>query len=184
MKPDRVIIGTDDVRVAEIMKELYAPFTREGPRFLVMDARSGEMTKYAANALLASRISFMNEFANLCEHFDADIHWVRQGIGSDRRIGSAFLFPGVGYGGSYFPKDIKALIDAAREFDYPLELKKVVEKINQTQKYVLIDKILKFYSSDLAERLEELEVAVSNNNGPEMLAEPPATTSASGDYTS
>ncbi len=115
MKPDRVIIGTDDVRVAEIMKELYAPFTRKGPRFLVMDARSAEMTKYAANALLASRISFMNEIANLCEHIGADIHWVRQGIGLDRRIGSAFLFPGVGYGGSCFPKDIKALIDVARE---------------------------------------------------------------------
>jgi len=183
MKPDRVIIGTDDVRVAEIMKELYAPFTRKGPRFVVMDARSAEMTKYAANALLASRISFMNEIANLCEHIGADIHWVRQGIGLDRRIGPAFLFSGVGYGGSCFPKDIKSLIEVAKECDYPLELLKVVEKVNQTQKYVLIDKILKFYSSDVAERLEELKVAASNNNGSEMLAESPAAASASKDYT-
>jgi len=165
------------------MKELYAPFTRKGPRFLVMDARSAEMTKYAANALLASRISFMNEIANLCEHIGADIHWVRQGIGSDRRIGPAFLFPGVGYGGSCFPKDIKSLIEVGRECDYPLELLKVVEKVNQTQKYVLIDKILKFYSSDVAERLEELKVAASNNNVSEMLAESPASASASKDYT-
>jgi UDP-glucose 6-dehydrogenase len=184
MKPDRIIIGTDDVRVAEIMKELYAPFTRKGPRFLVMDTRSAEMTKYAANAILASRISFMNEIANLCEHVGADVHWVRQGIGSDRRIGSAFLFPGVGYGGSCFPKDIKALIEVARECDYPLELIKMVEKVNQTQKYVLIDKILRFYSSDLADRLEELKVTAGNKKEPEVLAERPAlaSVSASVDY--
>jgi UDPglucose 6-dehydrogenase len=178
MKPDRIIIGTENVRVAEIMKELYAPFTRKGPRFLVMDPRSAEVTKYAANAILASRISFMNEIANLCEHVGADVHWVRQGMGSDRRIGSAFLFPGVGYGGSCFPKDIKALIDVARECDYPLELIKMVEKVNQTQKHVLIDKILRFYSSDLADHLEEHK----QRSG--MLAERPGSTSvsASGDY--
>lgn len=185
MKPDRVIIGTEDVRVAEIMKELYAPFTRKGPRFLVMDTRSAEITKYAANAILASRISFMNEIANLCERVGADVHWVRQGIGSDRRIGPAFLFPGVGYGGSCFPKDIKALIDVAREYDYPLELIKMVEKVNQTQKYVLIDKMLRFYSSDQADRLEELEVTAGNKKEPEVLVERPAlaSVSASGDYT-
>ena len=183
MKPDRVIIGTDEVRVAEMMKELYAPFTRKGPRFLVMDTRSAEMTKYAANAILASRISFMNEIANLCEHVGADIHWVRQGIGLDRRIGPSFLFPGVGYGGSCFPKDIKALIDVARECNYPLELIKVVEKVNETQKHVLIDKILRFYSSDLADRLEELKVGAAGNKAPEGLTERPSSASAGVDYT-
>ena len=165
MKPDRVIIGTDDVRVAEIMKELYAPFTRKGPRFLVMDTRSAEVTKYAANAILASRISFMNEIANLCEHIGADVQCVRQGIGLDRRIGTSFLFPGVGYGGSCFPKDIKALIDVAKECNYPLKLIEAVEKVNETQKYVLVDKILRFYSSELAERPGEL---VAFEEGPQI----------------
>jgi len=171
MKPDRVIIGTDDVRVAEIMKELYAPFTRKGPRFLVMDTRSAEVTKYAANAILASRISFMNEIANLCEHIGADVHCVRQGIGSDRRIGTSFLFPGVGYGGSCFPKDIKALIDVAKGCNYPLELIRMVEKVNESQKYVLVDKILRFYSSDWTDQLEELEVTATSNKAPEASIE-------------
>jgi len=182
MKPDRIIIGTEDVRVAEIMKELYAPFSRKGPKFLVMDTRSAEMTKYAANAMLASRISFMNDIANLCEHIGADIHWVRQGIGLDRRIGTSFLFPGMGYGGSCFPKDIKALIDVARECDYPLELIKTVEKVNEAQKYVLLDKILKFYSTDLANRLEERDVAAVNKEGPGTPARRLPSASAGVDY--
>ncbi|MDA2927595.1 UDP-glucose/GDP-mannose dehydrogenase family protein [Acidobacteria bacterium AH-259-G07] len=150
MKPDRVVVGAEEVRAVEIMKELYAPFTRTGARILVMDTRSAEMTKYAANAMLASRISFMNEIANLCDHLGADVHWVRQGLGSDRRIGSSFLFPGLGYGGSCFPKDIKALINVARENDYPLKLIKAVEEVNELQKEVIINRILKFYSSKLA----------------------------------
>jgi UDPglucose 6-dehydrogenase len=157
MKPDRVVIGTYEVRAAEIMKELYAPFTRTGAPVLVMDPRSAEMTKYAANAMLASRISFMNEVANLCEHVGADVNWVRQGMGFDSRIGSSFLFPGVGYGGSCFPKDVKALIALAREHNYPLKLVGAIEEVNQLQKSVLVDKIMKFYCSPLAEQLDELK---------------------------
>jgi len=156
MKPDRVVIGATEARAVEIMKELYAPFTRTGAPILVMDARSAEMTKYAANAMLATRISFMNEIANLCEHTGADVHWVRQGIGTDRRIGSSFLFPGLGYGGSCFPKDVKALIHMAGERKYPLKLIKAVEEVNELQKHIMVNKILKFYASELADRLEEV----------------------------
>lgn len=146
MKPDRVVIGTSDARVAEIMKELYSPFTRTGAPILVMDNRSAEMTKYAANSMLASRISFMNEIANLCEVVGADIQNVRQGMGFDRRIGPTFLFSGVGYGGSCFPKDIKALIRLAEEVSYPLKLIKAVEEVNESQKQVLVEKVLRFYA--------------------------------------
>lgn len=149
MRPDRVVIGTDEVRVAEIMKELYAPFTRTGAPILVMDHRSAEMTKYAANALLASRISFMNELANLCERVGVDVHWVRQGIGLDRRIGPSFLFPGVGYGGSCFPKDIQALIHLGEQQQYPLRLIRAVQEVNEIQKGVLLEKIRRFYRSRL-----------------------------------
>jgi UDP-glucose 6-dehydrogenase len=162
MKPDRVVIGVEDVRVAEIMKELYAPFTRTGAPVLVMDPRSAEMTKYAANAMLASRISFMNEVANLCEHVGADVHWVRQGLGFDRRIGTSFLFAGLGYGGSCFPKDVKALIALAEEHHYPLKLVRAIEEVNEIQKSVIIDKLLKFYSSPLPAQLEELKVATAS----------------------
>ncbi|MFQ5739870.1 MAG: UDP-glucose dehydrogenase family protein [Acidobacteriota bacterium] len=155
MKPDRVVVGTREVRVAEMVKELYSPFTRTGAPIIIMDTRSAEMTKYAANAMLASRISFMNEIANLCEHVGADVHWVRQGLGSDRRIGSSFLFPGVGYGGSCFPKDVAALMSLARRHDYPLKLVTAIQSVNQLQKQVLINKILKFYSSDLPSLLEQ-----------------------------
>ncbi len=157
MRPDRVVIGADEVRAVEMMKELYAPFTRTGAPILVMDTRSAEMSKYAANAMLATRISFMNEIANLCEHTGADVNCVRQTIGTDRRIGPSFLFSGVGYGGSCFPKDIRALINVAHENNYPLKLINRVEEVNELQKHVLTNKILKFYSSPLADELKKLK---------------------------
>ena len=141
MKPDRVVIGTDNVRTAEIMKELYAPFMRKTNRLIVMDIRSAEMTKYAANAMLATKISFMNQIANLCERMGADVAAVREGIGSDSRIGYDFLFPGVGYGGSCFPKDVKALVKTAEECGYEFILLEAVEEVNERQKLVLTHKI-------------------------------------------
>ena len=141
MKPDRVVIGTDNVRTAELMKELYSAFMRKSNRMLVMDIRSAEMTKYAANAMLATRITFMNQIANLCELMGADVMAVREGIGSDSRIGYDFLFPGVGYGGSCFPKDVKALVKTADECDYDFILLKGVEVANERQKRILSDKI-------------------------------------------
>jgi UDPglucose 6-dehydrogenase len=142
MKPDRVVIGTDNVRTAEIMKELYEPFMRKNNRLIVMDIRSAEMTKYAANAMLATRISFMNQIANLCELMGADVAAVRDGIGSDSRIGYDFLFPGPGYGGSCFPKDVKALIKTAEESGYDFILLKAVEAVNELQKEVLSTKTI------------------------------------------
>lgn len=142
MKPDRVVVGVDNVRTAEIMKELYAPFVRTGKPILIMDNASAEMTKYAANALLATKISFMNEIANLCECVGADVDQVRQGVGSDSRIGYPFLFPGAGYGGSCFPKDIQALIHTSRERQYNLQILPAVQQVNQEQKQVLNRKIL------------------------------------------
>ena len=141
MKPDRVVIGTDNVRTAEIMKELYSPFMRKSNRLITMDIRSAEMTKYAANAMLATKISFMNQIANLCECMGADVAAVREGIGSDSRIGHDFLFPGVGYGGSCFPKDVKALVKSAEECAYDFVLLKAVETVNDRQKLVLTEKI-------------------------------------------
>ncbi|HBA86529.1 MAG TPA: UDP-glucose 6-dehydrogenase [Geobacter sp.] len=141
MKPDRVVIGSDNVRTSELMKELYSPFMRKSNRMLVMDIRSAEMTKYAANAMLATRITFMNQIANLCEMMGADVMAVREGIGSDSRIGYDFLFPGVGYGGSCFPKDVKALVRTADECDYDFILLKAVEEANARQKRILSDKI-------------------------------------------
>ncbi|MCM2358454.1 MAG: UDP-glucose/GDP-mannose dehydrogenase family protein [Geobacteraceae bacterium] len=141
MKPDRVVIGTDNVRTAELMKELYAPFMRKSNRMIVMDIRSAEMTKYAANAMLATKISFMNQIANLCDCMGADVAAVREGIGSDSRIGYDFLFPGVGYGGSCFPKDVKALVKTAEECGYDFLLLKAVEEVNERQKLVLPRKI-------------------------------------------
>ncbi len=142
MKPDRVVIGTDNVRTAEIMKELYEPFMRKQNRMIVMDIRSAEMTKYAANAMLATRISFMNQIANLCELMNADVAAVREGIGSDSRIGYDFLFPGPGYGGSCFPKDVKALIRTAQECNYNFVLLNAVEEVNERQKKILSQKVL------------------------------------------
>ena len=152
MKPDRVVIGTDNVRTAELMKELYEPFMRKHNRLIVMDIRSAEMTKYAANAMLATRISFMNQIANLCERMGADVSAVREGIGSDSRIGYDFLFPGPGYGGSCFPKDVKALVRTAEECCYDFLLLKAVEEVNERQKQVLADKLLKLLGSDNPEK--------------------------------
>ncbi|AJE03071.1 UDP-glucose dehydrogenase family protein [Geobacter pickeringii] len=150
MKPDRVVIGADNVRTAEIMKELYSPFMRKTNRLIVMDVRSAEMTKYAANAMLATRISFMNQIANLCERMNADVSAVREGIGSDSRIGYDFLFPGVGYGGSCFPKDVKALVKTAEECGYDFALLKAVEEVNERQKSVLTEKLIAYFSRENA----------------------------------
>ncbi|MEI7817587.1 MAG: UDP-glucose/GDP-mannose dehydrogenase family protein [Desulfuromonadales bacterium] len=152
MKPDRVVIGCDNVRTAEIMKELYEPFMRKQNRMIIMDIRSAEMTKYAANAMLATRISFMNQIAGLCERMGADVMAVREGIGSDSRIGYDFLFPGPGYGGSCFPKDVKALIRTAEESDYDFLLLKAVEEVNELQKDVLAGKLIKLLGSPDQER--------------------------------
>jgi UDPglucose 6-dehydrogenase len=141
LKPDRVVIGAEDPRAAEIMRELYAPFTRTGAPVMVMDCASAEMSKYAANALLATRISFMNEVANVCEAFGANIDEVRKAIGSDRRIGSSFLFAGVGYGGSCFPKDVKAILKFAADRGYDFETLRAVENVNQRQKGRLVAKM-------------------------------------------
>jgi len=152
MKPDRVVIGTDNVRTAEIMKELYDPFMRKQNRMIVMDIRSAEMTKYAANAMLATRISFMNQIAGLCECMGADVAAVREGIGSDSRIGYDFLFPGPGYGGSCFPKDVKALIRTAEECNYDFLLLKGVEAVNERQKEVLAHKLIMALGTPGAEK--------------------------------
>jgi len=152
MKPDRVVIGTDDPRVAEIMKELYSPFVRSGKPILIMDIASAEMTKYAANAMLATRISFMNEIANLCEIVGADVNMVRDGIGTDSRIGRPFLFAGCGYGGSCFPKDTRAIIKTAAENGYDFRIVKAVEDVNDLQKLVLFRKIEKYFQGDLKGR--------------------------------
>ena len=141
-RPDRVIIGTDSTRAADLLRSLYEPFTRNRERMIVMDVRSAELTKYAANAMLATKISFMNELANLAEHLDADIEQVRVGIGSDPRIGYAFIYPGLGYGGSCFPKDVKALRRSAKEVGYEESILSAVEAVNEQQKGRLFKKIL------------------------------------------
>jgi UDPglucose 6-dehydrogenase len=141
MKPDRVVIGTDSARAADLMRTLYEPFTRNRDRMIVMDLRSSELTKYAANAMLATKISFMNELAHLAEHFGADIESVRIGIGSDPRIGYAFIYPGMGYGGSCFPKDVQALQRSAGEVGYEADILTAVERVNNRQKHVLFNKI-------------------------------------------
>jgi UDPglucose 6-dehydrogenase len=143
LKPDRVVVGAEDPRAADTMRELYAPFTRTGAPIMVMDCASAELSKYAANALLATRISFMNEVANVCEAFGANIDEVRKAIGSDRRIGPSFLFPGVGYGGSCFPKDVKAILKFAADKGYEFEILKAVESVNQRQKGRLVAKMKK-----------------------------------------
>ncbi len=145
MKPDRVIIGTDSERATELLRTLYEPFTHNRDRMIVMDVRSAELTKYAANAMLATKISFMNELANLAEHFGADIEAVRVGIGSDPRIGYAFIYPGVGYGGSCFPKDVQALKRSADEVGYEASVLNAVERVNNRQKHVLYDKIKRHF---------------------------------------
>ena len=141
LKPNRVVIGTDDARVAMLMKELYDPFVRTGNPILVMDNPSAELTKYAANSLLATRISFMNELANLADRVGADINEVRKGMGTDERIGHSFLFPGCGYGGSCFPKDVDALVYTARDFGFELDILQATNRVNRRQKEVLFEKL-------------------------------------------
>ena len=143
MKPDRVVIGTDSVEAAEIMRELYGPFVRTNNPVLVMGIKSAEVTKYTANALLATRVTFMNEIANLCEEVGADVSQVRLGVGSDSRLGPSFLFPGVGYGGSCFPKDVRALIRTAQENNSKLEIITAVDRVNNNQKSRLVKKVVK-----------------------------------------
>ncbi|MFN4260826.1 MAG: UDP-glucose dehydrogenase family protein [Gemmataceae bacterium] len=152
MKPDRVVVGVRRPEVGEVLHELYAPFLRTERPFLVMSPESAEMTKYAANAMLAAKISFINEMANLCERMEADINEVRRGIGHDERIGFQFLFPGAGYGGSCFPKDVRALLAMAEELDVPLHLMSAVDKVNDAQKRVLFHKITKHYGSSLKDK--------------------------------
>ena len=149
MKPDRVVIGADSEIVFKKMKELYSPFFRSHDRFITMDIRSAEMTKYAANAMLATKISFMNEIANICEKVGADANQVRIGIGSDQRIGYSFIYPGAGYGGACFPKDVKALTKIAKEHGYRAQLISAVEKVNDAQKLVIAQKIIARFGEDL-----------------------------------
>jgi len=152
LKPDRVIIGSESPRAREVMDELYAPFVRTGNPILHMDVASAELTKYAANAMLATRISFMNEIANICTAVGAKIDSVRRGIGSDARIGSRFLFAGIGYGGSCFPKDVQAIVRTAKERGYDFRILKAVEEVNRAQKRMLVDRIQERFGKDLAGR--------------------------------
>jgi UDPglucose 6-dehydrogenase len=152
MKPDRIVVGAEDERAIELMRRLYAPFQRNHDRILFMDVRSAELTKYAANAMLATRISFMNELANLAEDLGADIELVRRGIGSDPRIGYHFLYPGAGYGGSCFPKDVKALVASGREQGHAMRVLTAVEEANEAQKRRLVDKLVKRFGEDLQGR--------------------------------
>ena len=149
LKPDRIVVGLDTPRAEDLMKSLYKPFTLNGHPIIFMDIISAEMTKYAANSMLATKISFMNDMANLCEIVGADINMVRKGIGSDSRIGNKFIYPGIGYGGSCFPKDVKALISTADEFKYDLKVLKAVEAVNHDQKAVLFNKVMKHFNGNI-----------------------------------
>lgn len=150
MKPDRVVVGTDSEECAELMRELYTPFARSHEKLIIMSVRSAEMTKYTANAMLATKISFMNDIANLCELTGADISEVRHGIGSDTRIGYKFIYPGIGYGGSCFPKDVKALIKMAEGMGTKTRVLQAVEDVNEDQKSVLVNKVVKHFGEDLS----------------------------------
>lgn len=152
MKPDRVVVGTVSERARKVMSDLYAPFVRQGNPVIFMDEKSAELTKYAANSFLATKISFMNEIAQLCERFGADVDMVRRGIGSDERIGKRFLFPGIGYGGSCFPKDVQALVRSSEEVNYEFRILKAVEKVNELQKLHLVSKIRSYYSDKIKGR--------------------------------
>lgn len=145
MKPDRIVIGTNSERAQKVLTELYAPYVRQGNPIIFMDERSAELTKYAANAFLATKISFMNEIAQMCERLGADVDMVRKGIGSDDRIGKRFLFPGIGYGGSCFPKDVKALVHSAKEISYEFKILNAVTEVNEKQKSHLVTKIKRYY---------------------------------------
>jgi len=153
LKPDRIVIGSKSKRALSILMDIYAPFMRTGNPILVMDERSAEMTKYAANSFLATKISFMNELANLCTTTGADVDWVRKGIGSDPRIGQQFLFPGVGYGGSCFPKDVKALIKTAQEHEYEFKILRAVDEVNERQKRVLVKKMLRHFNNQMHQKV-------------------------------
>ncbi len=149
LKPDRVIIGSDSQKATEIMQELYSPFLRTGNPVIIMDVKSAEMSKYAANSFLATKISYINELANICEQVGADIEHVRIGMSSDRRIGSQFLFPGLGYGGSCFPKDVKALIKVAQDSGIPSKILEAADEINQHQRKIFLDKIFEYFNGDV-----------------------------------
>jgi UDPglucose 6-dehydrogenase len=150
MKPDRIVIGTSSERAQKLLTELYGPYVRQGNPIIFMDERSAELTKYAANAFLAVKISFMNEIAQICERLGADVDMVRKGIGSDERIGKRFLFPGIGYGGSCFPKDVKALVYSSNEAGYAFKILNAVTDVNEAQKVHLVNKIKRYYNNDLA----------------------------------
>ena len=150
MRPDRVVVGTQSARARDVLNELYDPFSRTRDKLIFMGVRDAEMTKYAANAMLATKISFMNEIANLCERFAADVENVRKGIGSDPRIGFSFIFPGCGYGGSCFPKDVKAILDMAKDVGFSPILMQAVEDRNQIQKHRLVERIVESYGNDLS----------------------------------
>ncbi len=150
MRPDRVVVGADASKALDIMRELYAPFMKTRDRFISMDIKSAEMTKYAANAMLATKISFMNEIANICERVGADVNQVRHGIGSDSRIGYSFIYPGCGYGGSCFPKDVQALAKTAKDFGYEPKLLDAVELVNYAQKKVMSNKVIAYFGTDLS----------------------------------
>ena len=149
MKPDRVVIGTRDERARKLMGELYGPYVRQGNPVIFMDERSSELTKYAANSFLATKISFMNEIANICEILGADVDMVRRGIGADERIGKRFLFAGIGYGGSCFPKDVQALVKSSEEVNYDFKILNSVLKVNEIQKKVLVEKLKKYFAGDI-----------------------------------
>jgi UDPglucose 6-dehydrogenase len=150
MKPDRIVVGTSSEKAKITMERLYAPFVRQGNPILIMNERSAEVTKYAANAYLATRISFMNEVANFCEKVGADVDMVRKGVGSDSRIGKRFLFAGVGYGGSCFPKDVQALVNTSDSYNYDFKILKSVLKVNRIQKSILVEKLQKYFRYDLS----------------------------------
>src|SRR3712207_2757708 len=152
MKPDRIVIGTTSERAKEKLSELYGPYVRQGNPIIFMDERSAELTKYAANAFLAVKISFMNEIAQMCERLGSDVDMVRKGIGSDDRIGKRFLFPGIGYGGSCFPKDVQALVRSSHEVDYNFKILNAVMDVNEEQKLHLVPKIKRYYDGDLVGR--------------------------------
>jgi len=153
LKPDRIIIGVDSEKAEDLMRKLYKPFLLNNHPILIMDIPSAELTKYAANAMLATKISFMNDLANLCDRLGADINMIRKGIGSDSRIGNKFIYPGVGYGGSCFPKDVKALIRTGDENQYPLEIMNAVDRVNTRQPSVMVTKIIEHFKGELSEKI-------------------------------
>ncbi len=178
MRPDRVVVGTDNPRTTELIRALYEPFTRNHDRLVVMDIRSAELTKYAANAMLATKISFMNELAAVAERVGADIEKVRIGIGSDPRIGYSFIYPGIGYGGSCFPKDVKALIRSAHHVGHSAELLRSVESVNERQKMVLVSKLRTHFKEQLDGKAPLRSGAWPSSPTPTTCARPPVASSS------